>query len=173
VAKVVVVAPEVLRIVDHLRRVLSGDELVRVTQRVLTADEQTRGLSRAQRIERRVRCPLLVEDACSIHPVRPLICRGWTSLDRGACERHFADPSNPVAPDYAPAYELGSAVLAGLGQAVLDSGRDGRLLELNAALRIALERGNAAERWNDGRHVFETAVDQEARSQADAEAGSA
>ena len=66
-----------------------------------------------------------------------------------------------MAPAYVPVYELASAVLAGLGRAALDAGRDGTLLELVAALRIALDRPNAAERWRKGLHPFDPAVDAE------------
>lgn len=127
------------------------------------ADERTRGLSRAQRARAGVPCPLLVDGACSVHEVRPLLCRGWSSLDAAACERHFADPDTvPVAPAYTVAYELASAVLAGLGLAARDAGRDGGLLELVAALRIALERPTAGERWAAGLPVFSQARDGEA-----------
>lgn len=162
VSKVVVVAPEVIRIADHLRRTLDPDSLSALMDRVRAADERTRGLSRRERAHAGVPCPLLVDDACSIHAVRPLLCRGWTSLDADACARHFADPDNmPVPPAHAPAYELASAVLAGLGRAAADAGLDGRLLELVAALRIALERPNAAARWLARLPVFATARDDE------------
>jgi hypothetical protein len=112
-------------------------------------------LSRVERARAGVPCPLLEDGACSVYEVRPLICRGWSSLDASACERHFADPDGtPVAPSYRVAYELASAVLAGLGLAARDAGRDGGLLELVAALRIALERPAAGERWEEGRGVF-------------------
>jgi hypothetical protein len=162
VSKVAVVAPEVLRIAAHLRATLDADALSLLLTRIATADAQTRGLSRAARAVAGVPCPLLVDGACSVHAVRPLLCRGWTSLDAGACVRHFADPEHvPVAPSYPVAYELASAVLAGLGGAALDAGRDGALLELTAALRIALERPTAGERWNAGRPVFVPARDGE------------
>jgi hypothetical protein len=97
-----------------------------------------------------------------------LICRGWTSLDADACVRHFTDPARaPVPPAHGPAYELPSAVLAGLGRAALDAGLDGGLLELNAALRIALERPTAAARWLARLPVFSTARDGEAGGDAE------
>jgi hypothetical protein len=163
VSKVAVVAPEVIRIALHLRESLDPQALAALTARVRAADERTRGLSRTERARAGVPCPLLVEGSCSVHALRPLLCRGWSSFDAAACERHFADPDEtPVAPSYRVAYELASAVLAGLGCAALDSGRDGTLLELVAALRIALERPTAAARWDAGLPVFSQARDAEA-----------
>jgi hypothetical protein len=160
VSKVAVVAPEVLRIAAHLRARLGDAELRALTARVAAADELTRGQSRSERARAGIPCPLLVDGSCSVHEVRPLLCRGWTSLDLGACERHFADPdAAPVAPAYPVAYELASAVLAGLGAAANDAGKDGSLLELIAALRIALELPTAGARWDAGRPVFVPAAD--------------
>ena len=163
VSKVAVVAPEVLRIAEHLRRSLSPEAFAALVERVRAADERTRGLSRAERARAAVPCPLLVDGACSVHEVRPLICRGWTSLDAEACARHFAHPDGaPVPPSYRVAYELASAVLAGVGRAALDAGRDGRLLELTAALLIALEDPGAAADWDVGHPAFSPALDGEA-----------
>jgi hypothetical protein len=162
VSKVVVVAPEVIRIADHLRATLPPDAFAALLVRVRAAAERTGGLSRYERAEAGVPCPLLVDDACSVHAVRPLLCRGWTSVDAGACAAHFADPGGvPVPEAHAPSYELGSAVLAGLGRAALDAGLDGGLLELVAALRVALSQPAAASRWLAGLPVFATARDGE------------
>ena len=62
-----------------------------------------------------------------------------------------------MPPGHALSYELASAVLAGLGRACLDQGLDGHPLELVAALRIALERPNAEERWLARLPVFSQA----------------
>jgi hypothetical protein len=172
VSKVAVVAPEVVRIAEHLRRSLDAEALAALLARVRAADEITRGLSRDERARAGVPCPLLVDGSCSVHEVRPLLCRGWSSLDADACERHFADPDAvPVAPAYRVGYELASAVLAGLGRAALDAGRDGRLLELVAALRIALERPTAAARWDGRLPVFSRALDEEASGEGAGAAG--
>ncbi len=167
VSKVAVVAPEVIRIADHLRRSLDSEAFAALAARVRAADEKTRGLSRAERARAAVPCPLLVDGACSVHQVRPLLCRGWSSFDASACARHFADPEGaPVPASYRVAYELAAAVLAGLGRAALDAGRDGRLLELTAALRIALDRPTAAARWDARLPVFSRALDDEAGGEA-------
>jgi len=163
VTKVLVLAPEVLRIAAHLRATLSPDELSALLERVRAADAVTRGLSRRERAERGVPCPLLAPDgSCSVHPVRPVVCAAWTSLDLSACARHFAAPAaEPPAPLHAPGYEVANAVLAGLGWAAKDRGLDATPLELIAALRIALERPGAGERWLRRLPVFATARDAE------------
>lgn len=163
ISKVVVTPPEALRIASHLRATLDEDALAQVTARVAAADDRTRGLTRARRFEEKVPCPLLASDgSCSVHEVRPLVCAGWTSLDVSACESHFAaEEEGPSAPIYGLGYELTGAILAGLVQACGDAGLDGSLLELIAALRIALTRPSAAERWRRRLPVFVLARDEE------------
>ncbi|WP_437520353.1 YkgJ family cysteine cluster protein [Sorangium sp. So ce726] len=163
VSKVLVLAPEVLRIAAHLRATRSPAELAALEERVRAADAATRGLSRLERAEAGVPCPLLDErGACSIHAVRPIVCAGWSSLDAAACERHFAAPATvPTAPMHRPGYEVANAVLAGLGWAAKEQGLDAAPLELIAALRIALERPNAGERWLARLPVFAAARDAE------------
>ena len=164
-AKVLVMAPEVLRIVAHLRASLDPGSLAALLERVRAADARTRGKTRLERAEAGEPCPLLDErGACSVHAVRPLVCAGWTSIDVSACERHFADPgTEPAAPMHAPSYELANAVLAGIGWALKERGLDAAPLELIAALRIALERPNAGERWLGRLPVFAMARDSEWR----------
>lgn len=162
-AKVLVVAPEVFCIAAHLREALDDEALGALLDRVRQADEKTRGLSRAARAEAHVPCPLLdAEGGCSAHAARPLVCRSWTSYDAVACERYWEAPSGrPTPPHYTAGYELAQAILAGLGKACFDAGRDGTPLELIAALRIALERPNAGERWHRRLPVLQMARDAE------------
>ncbi|MEP7126303.1 MAG: YkgJ family cysteine cluster protein [Byssovorax sp.] len=162
-SKVVITAPEALRIAAHLRRTLDPEAFAAVLARVVAVDERTRGLSRARRFEARIACPLLEGDgSCSVHEVRPITCAGWTSLDVAACERHFgAEIEQKSAPVYALGYEIAGAILAGLSQACTDLGLDGALLELTAAVRIALERPTAGERWRRRLPVFARARDAE------------
>ncbi|MRG98340.1 YkgJ family cysteine cluster protein [Polyangium spumosum] len=162
-AKVLVVAPEVLRIAAHLSATCSPEKLAALLVRVQAADARTRGLTRAARAEAHVPCPLLDADGgCGVHPVRPLVCRSWTSYDAGACERYWEAPAGkPTPPQWPIGYELAQAVLAGLGKACFDAGRDGTPLELIAALRIALERPTAGERWHKRLPVFSGAKDAE------------
>jgi hypothetical protein len=162
-SKVLALAPEVLRIAAHLRASLGAGALDALIERVRTADARTHGLSRHERAEAGISCPLLDDrGACSVHHVRPLVCAAWNSTDVTACERHFAAPAMvPVAPMHRPTYEVANAVLAGLGWAAKEQGFDATPLELIAALRIALERPNAGERWLARLPVFATARDAE------------
>lgn len=162
-AKVLVVAPEILRIGEYLRKTKTPEELETLLERVRRVDTITRGLSRDARAEAHEPCPLLdAEGGCSIHEVRPLVCRSWTSYEAQACISYWEAPMGRLTPPQWPVgYELAQAVLAGLGKACLDRGLDGLPLEFIAALRIVLERPNAGERWHKKLPVFSAARDAE------------
>lgn len=61
----------------------------RSAEAVLARAPQTAGLGIAERIGRRLPCPLLVDGACSAYARRPVVCRQVTSLDVAACIAEF------------------------------------------------------------------------------------
>ncbi len=153
--------PEVIRIVEYMRKSFSEDELRATRQRIVALDEQkrqriaTRGADATPLATRApLPCPLLVNHRCSVYPVRPLTCRGCNSRDARQCEL-FLDPKNKaVVPAYVPQHRLMTFVLDGLRAGAAESGLNGDLVELTAALRIAFEVPDAAERWLAGEAVF-------------------
>jgi Fe-S-cluster containining protein len=141
-------APEVLRIAAYLKETLSAEGLEALRQRVQRGVEERRGGRTG------LACPLLVEDRCAAYPVRPLTCRGYNSSDARRCERSL-DPNDPVeVPAYVPQQRLFTFVLDGLRAGAQESRLDGELLELTAALEIALRTPDAGARWLAGEAVF-------------------
>src|SRR5262249_24591172 len=102
-------------------------------------------------------CPLLVNHRCTAYPVRPLTCRGLTSSDAQQCERFLQAPRRTVVPSYVPQLRLMTFALDGLRAGLSESGLKDDLVEWTAALRIALEVPDAAERWLAGEPVFAAA----------------
>jgi Fe-S-cluster containining protein len=147
-------APEVLRIVAYLRETLSREAWEALRERVRHGEEQRRGLRTAQLRRRALPCPLLVEERCLAYPVRPLTCRGYNSSDAELCRRALDPDARVEVPVYAPQQRLTTFVLDGLRAGVADSKLDGDLLELTAALRVALEVPEAEGRWLAGEAVF-------------------
>ena len=148
------VAPEVLRIAGHLRQTLTPEQLRTTQARIKALMDQRRALRSGRRSHARLPCALLVEDRCSVYPVRPLTCRGFNSSDARQCERSLEPGSLAVVPSYAPQQRLYTFVLDGMRAGLSELHLDGELLELTAALDIALTVPNAAERWLAGEKVF-------------------
>ena len=155
--RVVVTAPEVLRIAAFIEETFSVEEREALARRVAATDEQARGMSDEAWGAARLPCPLLVADECSVYPVRPLDCRAYNSCSVAACRDAFesyADWDVPVDAEHQSFYK---SVQAGLLQALAGSGRPASLLELTAALRVILEDPDAILRWCAGENVFAAA----------------
>lgn len=150
-------APEVFRIAAHLQQTLTAERLRVAQSRINALTEQRRVLRPDRRSHARLPCALLVEDRCSIYPVRPLTCRGYNSSDARRCEQSLEPGSQTVVPLYAPQHRLCTFVLDGMRAGLEESRLDGELLELTAALDIALTVPDAAERWLAGEKVFASA----------------
>jgi len=150
-------APEVLRIAAYLRQTLSAEEFRVAQERAAQLAEQRRGLQRDQRSRANLPCALLVDQRCSAYPVRPLTCRGYNSSDAQQCEQSLELGRKVVVPNYAPQQRLTTFVLDGLRAGVAATRRQGDLLELTAALRIALTLPDVEARWLAGEAVFASA----------------
>lgn len=150
-------APEVLRIAAYLRQTLAPEQLRATLARVNERAEQRQALRPDRRSRAALPCPLLVENRCSVYPVRPLTCRGYNSTDARQCERSLEPGSQAVVPSYGPQQRICTFVLDGMRAGLAESRLDGELLELTAALRIALSEADAAERWLSGDAVFASA----------------
>ena len=150
---------EVLRIADFLRQTRSPEELAALQQALAQLDAQTRGVSVQQRLGLKQLCPLLVDGGCSIYPVRPLTCRGYTSNSAAVCRRKVEEPEQPVKVEADPVrYIFCQGVLNGLDDGLADNGLEHGMVELIAALRIALDDPNSLKRWLKGERIFTDAL---------------
>jgi Fe-S-cluster containining protein len=149
--------PEVMRIVSYLRQQQSAEELRQTQERVVAVDEQRRSLRGDSAAARRLPCPLLVEHRCAVYPVRPLTCRGFNSSNARRCEEWVTTREPVEIPAYMPQRRLATFVLDGLRAGIAEAGLSSELLELTAALRVALSVPDAAERWLAGEAVFAAA----------------
>jgi Fe-S-cluster containining protein len=149
--------PEVLRIVTHLQQTLSAGELQSVRERVARLHEQRNALQVKTRGHTSIPCALLVDNRCSVYPVRPLTCRGFNSSEARQCERSLDPRTRAIVPAYAPQQRLATLVLDGMRAGLHESRLSGALLELTGALHVALTSPNAFEQWLAGKAAFDLA----------------
>jgi hypothetical protein len=150
-------APEVIRLVQHLRQTLSPEELAALREQVVRLDEQRRALGPGARAKARLPCALLIDHRCTAYLARPLTCRGFNSSDASECERFVKSSAKVDVPVYVPQMRLTAFILDGLRAGLSESRLSGDRLELTAALRIALEVPAAGERFLAGEPVFASA----------------
>jgi hypothetical protein len=148
--------PEVVRIVDYLRRTLTADEFGALRERVVRLDARRQEL-KGSTGDPQLPCALLVDHRCTAYPVRPLMCGGFNSSDAAECERFLRSSGQTPLPLYAPQLRLAAFILDGMTAGLSDSGLTGERVELTAALHIALEVPDAVERFLAGEPTFAAA----------------
>ncbi len=127
---VAILAPEADLLVWQLKQKLSPNELERLRTQLDRLAVRIAGLDDDERIACRIPCPLL-DDAgsCSLHPVRPLMCRAITSTSPEACREALAltglGESRPILMNLRLQQIYQSAFL-GLADALEAAGHDAR-----------------------------------------------
>jgi hypothetical protein len=151
---VLVTAAEAVHLAAWLQTHCTAEELTTIRQRLVErlkprASAPTQG-------QRPLPCALLQDDRCMAYAARPLKCRGWTSLQREACERAYGHGSAASqVPADAYAFIMGNAVLNGLSDSVSHRGLDGGSYDLTHALLCVLDVPDAVERWRNGERLFD------------------
>jgi Fe-S-cluster containining protein len=147
-------APEVFRIAQYLQDHLSSEEFALARDRIIQRDEERKALQDDRWTAARLPCSLLVDDRCSVYPVRPLTCRGFNSSDARQCARWVETRGQVEVPVYEPQHRLATFVLDGLRAGLAECKLPSELLELTAALRIVLTMPEAMNHWRAGEPVF-------------------
>lgn len=141
VLNVSVLLPEAMQIADTIRSQWSGAAWSTLQKRLELHRNRERWMLDEERVMRGAFCPLLDTDgACSIHPVRPLACRGVASLDSSCCRSAF----NPIVDDdcdrTVPADLVRRAAydqaFMSLGSALANHGLDDRSIELGTGILL-------------------------------------
>jgi hypothetical protein len=150
-------APEVFALVEYLNEHASSAVLAHIKARVAELAADPRIFSQDAKIAARIPCALLSENGgCLGYEARPLACRGWTSTDADSCRRGLDDDSEPPLLNPQLVREC-AAVGLGLAEAASDHGLSGEMLELTAALNVALNEADALVRWASGAEIFAAA----------------
>lgn len=144
---------EALRIAAWLRENVASQELAALRERLAEVASQTNGLTWQEHVRLRIPCPLLKNNFCSVHVVRPLVCRSHNSLDSKQCERHMQNPSEAIVA-YKPQQEIANGTAKGLNAGLAAAGLDGEFVELVSALRTIFDNEEIDQRWLDGERLF-------------------
>ncbi len=155
--QVTVPAGEVFRIADYLRENLSAEQLTKVRARLAEVVQKTAGMDGQERALSGVPCALLVDNACSVYPVRPLVCRGCSSTNAATCEEATKRPGVAVQSS-ATQRAIYDGTSVGLFSALAEAGWPIETYDLCSALLIALDNPEAADRWLAREPVLEPAL---------------
>lgn len=149
-------AAEAIAIAEALREAYPSDWLAAIRRRLEERAAAAAGFADA-RAYRSAGMPCAFvgpEGQCAVYDWRPLVCRGYHSLSKQACQEQYVDVAAPVPPIDAYTHLAGNAVLHGAALAVGAAGRDGGLYELHGAVLRALDTVDARARWGRGEMLF-------------------
>lgn len=152
-----VVAPpvEVLEIHAYVLRQFKPDKLRSTIQRAQHNVEARKAASEMERLTLRPVCPFLIDNSCSIYPVRPSVCRNYHATDKGNCQKSFEDPFSTWPTSYVDEIffpVMGSA--SGFKNAVGALGFDTKDYHLSSAFLEAVRSPDCAKRFRSGKRVF-------------------
>lgn len=143
VVNVAVLQPEAATIVAYLERKLSTDRLLALKKKIDELYATIQWLDDEERIRWKQPCALL-DDAgnCSVYPVRPLLCRGLTSIDAETCRQAIELISQAEAPSITAnlfqSFLYNQAYMA-FARSLEIAGIDSRSMEMTAALKQTLD----------------------------------
>ena len=139
--KILVTAPEVLAIVDHVQRKLPEPEVQRIRGLAVANAQRACGLDAQQHAAAGLVCPLHCSQGdCAAYAVRPVHCRSWHMLSEAAHDEEAR----------AEFTRMEDGIVQGLNAA----GLDGTKYELNSALAVAFQDSAVRGRWAHGESVF-------------------
>jgi Fe-S-cluster containining protein len=134
---VLVSVPELVRIVTHLEAELDDEALACLRRRTNEYVAALGGGDFNASTARSIPCPLLVDDRCSVYPIRPLVCRGYNSTSVEACRLAHEEPMRTV-PIFAVLKDVTDGASVGMTQGTAGAGCSDALVDLGTALAIAL-----------------------------------
>jgi len=154
--RVICTAPEIFRVAEWMRA-NTGQPSVPSLAAIVEIDAMPLPPATPGNMLQRQPCALLVDNACSIHPGRPLPCRAVLSMSAEACKDAMADPANagpvPLVMSGMDAAEtVRTLMLTSLSvHGLPDAGYD-----LTKALQVVLPDPASEQRWLAGEDVFAT-----------------
>ena len=157
--KVEAKAVEVLAIQRYVNARFTQQQRELVMKQAMVNIEQAKGLSYEEHLATNQRCPFLIENQCSVYPVRPSKCRNFHASEVEGCKKSYEEPNNLMLPNsfIEPIHVAANGVTRGFEYAIAESGKDSRTYDLNSAFLEATENPASAKRFRGGKKAFPSA----------------
>lgn len=143
--RIEVFAPEIFLLARRLRT-LPADRLDSLIQQLEAHAADAQGIRRE---DFSMKCPLLVDNMCSVYEDRPSICRKYLSLDVEECKKPGVS-----APEDGELVFKSLALISGTKEAFAKAKIPLTVHELGQALLVALTDDTCETRWFKGETVF-------------------
>jgi len=154
--KVALTAGELFLIAQHMQKHFSAGQLQQTLAAARTNVETTRTMTTQEQLASNIKCPLLVDGACSVYEVRPAMCRKHHSLNVELCRRSFEQPLDTTIPNPEQPMVSGYALaaIAGAREGTAQAGLDAQHYDLNRGLVELFSDNKAEKRWKKGKRAL-------------------
>ena len=151
---------EVFAIVDFVRENFTPERSKELREAVAANARIMRRSTAAEQLAATLKCPFLVDGACSIYEVRPARCRTYHAVNVKGCQDTFEQPSNMnILNSFVPEiFTAGEAHREAYGAAIRESGLDTTVYELTTALDECLTDSRPIRRFEKGKPAFARSV---------------
>ena len=154
---VAVLVPEAIAIAEFVRETFNRRDLTEIRAKIDWLAEKVRWVDDEERIRLRLNCAFLDErEWCSIHPVRPFLCRSLTSTDPEQCRRALAscsyDEEEPILQNLIQRLLMEWA-FRGLGKGLEQLGMDYRSMELTRSVKTFLDRPSLTDDFLERKRI--------------------
>ncbi len=152
--RVICTAPEIFRVAEWVRANSARPGIPTVAS-IPTADARNAGFIASAQPGNQRPCALLLDNACTVHPARPISCRAVLSMSAQACQKAMVEPTTADAvPIVTSGIDTAETVRLLMLAAVAAQGLDDAGYDLTEALARILPDPTAETRWLAGDAVF-------------------
>jgi Fe-S-cluster containining protein len=154
--RVDVFAHEVFLIARYIRSHFSAREITNLFGRLAAHSQEVTPLTPFEHATKNIRCPLLLDNRCTVYAVRPHSCRRHHSQNFSVCQYTFdhpADLESPAAHDRDLFRALTEAMQTNI-DVYFELGFDITIYELGTALHEALHDPETWQRWRRREQAF-------------------
>jgi len=152
--------PEIVHVANYVRANWTTEQIADLRARIAKHKQATQPVrdGAADAAKPRHSCPLLQDGSCSVWTERPLVCRGWNSVNVEECIKKYESPEAGIR-ERALAHQVAVTDFTrqGFEEGLQASKLNGKICDLAYGLEIALDHPDAMDRYLAGDDLFEPA----------------
>lgn len=147
---------EVFVLAQHMQSTFDDTKRARLMEKLDENVRRIAPLSAEQHIRAGIPCAMLEDGACSVYDARPATCRKYHSVSVDTCRDAYNDTSAPLTGplEHKHLRLAGNATALGFAKGLEEAGLNADMVELQFALKLALESGKPEKRYRAGKKPF-------------------
>lgn len=149
-------AHEIFSIVDYIDDTFTANEKEALIHRLHESADEISPLTAQEHLVSNIPCGLLVNDSCTVYPVRPSLCRKFHSTSQANCIDSYERPTDNSVPssEDRDLDMAARAAIIGYDEGLKKSKLDVAVYEINKALLYALSDPSYKQAWRKGNKTF-------------------